>query len=295
MCLSPITIPNQSKYLSLRYRDQYLMSVPCGHCSECQKSKSNEWYLRSWFEFDRLPSDGYVLFDTLTYRPKHLPHLSSYWSMLSPSEDFPCFDYMHIRNFLEALRLCLKRLGYGNCIRHFVASEYGTHKNYTHRPHYHLMLYVSNPALHPFTLSRLISKYWKYGRTDGLPYKKKSYVLDHNVISPSSSNGSKYRTIKYITKYVTKSCQFTAVINDRVDKVMSRLADYATADLDLSASEWLETEFAHRERLKLLRYVNQFHRQSHHFGENALESIDLNDLSKTGCLFIPGIIYAYNT
>lgn len=102
MCLSPITIPNQTKYISLRHRDQFLMQVPCGHCAECQRTLSNQWYFRSYYEWiDVEKSGGYVLFDTLTYSNKYLPHLSDTWSFLSYSEDFPCFDFLHIRNLRE--------------------------------------------------------------------------------------------------------------------------------------------------------------------------------------------------
>ena len=299
MCLSPITIPNQTKYVSLRFRDRFLQQVPCGVCSECQQLNSNQWYFRTYYEWlDVQKAGGYVLFDTLTYSDKYLPHLSDTWNFLSKSEDFPCFDYLHIRNFLQNLRIRLIRAGFlKNSFRYFLSSEYGSHDYYkvngvvrraTHRPHYHLLLFVYDNRIQPLYLSRLISELWKFGRTDGVPYHSYRYVMDKNVILSSSVLASKLRVCRYVTKYVQKSCKFQHELDKRITKVLFRMADYVCTDnSNFTVDEWLESENCHREKLKLLRYVNQFHRQSQHFGESALEDIDLNQLYKDGCLFMP--------
>lgn len=284
MCLSPITIPSQTKYVSLRHCDKFLMEVPCGKCAECQKTNRNQWYYRAWYEYNDLPRGGYCLFDTLTYRNKRLPHLSDTWTFISPSEDFSCFNYQHIRQFIENLRIRLKRAGYGNnAFRYFAAAEYGSIKK-TMRPHYHLMLYVHNPNISPVWLSRLISKLWKYGRTDGIPYKSHQYVMSHNVVAADDTIGSKLRTCSYVTKYIQKSCVYQDILDKRINKVMWRLAEYSDP---VTPEKWLESELAHREKLKLLRYVNQFHRQSQHFGESALGDLDLKQLFRDGCLYMP--------
>lgn len=285
MCLSPINIPNQTKYVSLKYRDRFLMQVPCGTCVECQKTMSNQWYYRAWYEWnDLIKSNGFALFDTLTYRPKDLPHLSRYWSELPKSSDYPCFDPSEIRKFIESLRIRIKRAGFGDCMRYFLASEYGTHRNYTHRPHYHIVLYIHNSVVDPLWLSSQIASLWKYGRTDGIPYKSRKYVLEHNTVFSHASIGTKLRTCHYVTKYVQKSCRFQEELNKRVGIVMWNLANFADP---VTPDKWLQTEFARRERLKLLRYVNQFHRQSQHFGESALGDLDLNELIRDGCLYMP--------
>lgn len=284
MCLTPITIPNQTKYVSLRHRDKFLMEIPCGRCSECERTNRNQWYYRAFYEWQGLPNGGYVLFDTLTYRPSRLPYLSDTWTLLDKNDDFSCFNYLHIRQFIENLRIRLKRVGYSNeSFRYFIAAEYGSIKK-TFRPHYHLMLYVHDPLISPLWLSRLISMLWKHGRTDGIPYKSRSYVLGHNVIPADGSVDSKLRTCSYVTKYVQKSCSYQNILNARIFKVMNKLAEIADP---VQPERWLESEAAHRERLKLLRYVNQFHRQSQHFGELALRDLDLNQLFRDGCLFMP--------
>lgn len=290
MCLSPITIPNQTKYISTKHKDLFLMQVPCGHCAECQKTMSNHWYYRAWYEWQDLDNaGGFVLFDTLTYAPKYLPHISDTWSCIEKKDDYPCFSYHHIRKFMQSLMQRVKRAGYGSCIRYFLSSEYGTHeykngKKLTHRPHYHLLLYVYNNQIDPLWLSKQISDLWYYGRTDGIPYKSKRYVLGKNIVSASDSLGCKLRTCHYVTKYVQKSCQFDKQIQIRKNKVMFALANIADP---VTPDKWLETEAAHRESLKLNRLVNQFHRQSQHFGESALADIDLNQLVRDGCLYMP--------
>lgn len=295
MCLSPITIPTQTKYISLAHRDPFLMQVPCGHCAECSTTLSNQWYYRSWYEWQELSfAGGYVLFDTLTYNDKYLPHLSDTWTFLQKNEDFPCFNYQHIRKFLQLLRTRLIRAGYSkNAFRYFLCSEYGSSEYYNfrgclrkaqHRPHYHLLLYVYDTRIEPVYLSKLIASIWHYGRTDGVPYKGTKYLFDKRVFMSDCSLVTRLYTCKYVSKYVQKSCEFDKQIRVRVVKVMQRLAAYADP---VTPDDWLEKEEAHRERLKLLRLVNQFHRQSQHFGEAALGDIDLNQLFKDGCLYMP--------
>lgn len=286
MCLNPITIPNQSKYVSLRHRDRFMMQVPCGHCAECVSTLSKQWYFRAYTEFDDvMRAGGYVLFDTLTYRNEDLPRLSDVWQFLDKKSDFPCFNYLHIRNFLQNLRIRLFRLGYSkNAFRYFLASEYGTSSSHTHRPHIHIMLYVYDKSLKPEVLSRLIATIWKFGRTDGLPYKTKRYVLEHNTIKNTDKESSRLRTCMYITKYIQKSCLFQDALNKRIHKVMIALAQYADP---VSPDKWLESEYARRERNRLLRYVNQFHRQSQHFGESALSDLDFEQICRDGCVYVP--------
>lgn len=271
------------------------MQVPCGRCAECQTNLSNQWYYRTWYEWqDLVACNGYVLFDTLTYAPKHLPMLSNTWSCLDKTEDFPCFEPIHIRRFLQLLRQRLIRAGYSkNAFRYFLTSEYGSDSRYTHRPHYHILLFVYDNNIDPLYLSRLIGDIWQYGRTDGLPYKNVGYVLGKRVFRADCGLVSRLWTCKYVSKYVQKSCQFQHEIDRRLNKVMFRLAEFVCQPSDdmsntpLSPEDWLDTEEAHRERLKLLRYVNQFHRQSQHFGESALADLDLNQLFRDGCLYMP--------
>lgn len=285
----------------MNHSDQYLMTIPCGTCAECQTVKRNEWYYRSYYEFLRLKELGgkYVYYDTLTYDDNHLPHLSDTWTFVSPDDDMSCFDYSHIRLFLQNLRIRLIRQGYSkNAFRYFIASEYGTsgayvdsrgmHRIGTHRPHYHIMLFIYDDI--PYTdLSVLVSKVWYRGRTDGLPYRDYRYVGEHNCISVDSPEAQRLRVFKYVSKYVEKSCLFSDMLTMRLNVVMNKIAEYVCinsseySDID----DYLSSEAAHRERLKLKRYVCEFHRQSQGYGLYALNDVDLDGLYENGCLYMP--------
>lgn len=282
-CYHPISIINPSKYVSLRYRDRFLLRVPCGKCAYCQKQRSNHWYYRSYWEsqkvFDSGVSSAFVLFDTLTYRDGDLPHFSDFIS-LPKNLDFPCFNSSHLRLFVAALRQVLKRK-YNSNFTYFVSAEYGTSCGYTHRPHYHVLFYVVGD-IQPLELSALVARYWKYGRTDGIPYKTSGYVLSNTF---RKNNANSLRCCKYVSKYVQKSCTFQKTLRHRISSIMKYVASRCA--VDMSPDEWLSTRHADRVRFQLIRRANQFHRQSTEFGAYALESLDVSQLFKTGSLYLP--------
>ena len=136
MCLNPIQIYNRSEKISFRGQ-ALLYTVPCGKCSECKKQKSNEYTLRSYFEYkDTITKGGFVYFDTLTYNDQYLP------------KDYGIshFRRADIILFLKELRVYLSRAGYEvkDNIKYFITSEYG---GITHRPHYHVLFFITVPDL----------------------------------------------------------------------------------------------------------------------------------------------------
>lgn len=282
MCLSPITIPNPTKYISTKHADQFMLQVPCGHCAECEQNNSSQWFYRAWYEFeDCLKAGGFVLFDTLTYDNEHLPHISDFMS-ISKENDFPCFNHQHVRKFRDLLTKRVKRAGYDDVnIRVFLSSEYGVDDRYTHRPHYHVLFYVTG-NISPLVLSRFVGQLWIYGRTDGLPYQTDYYVTSKNVITRDAPLATRLRTCNYVTKYVQKSCEFQSEIDKRINYVMNEI-------VEKMPEGWSETEHCRRLRLRLKRHCNQFHRQSQHFGESALQDIDFEQLKKDGCLWMPSV------
>lgn len=274
MCLNPINIVNRSKFLSREYRQPYFMQVRCGKCVECQKQNSMEWHYRSYHHFKAaIEGKQYVLFDTLTYDNKHLPHLSDFIELPVESLDFPCFSYQDIRHWLVRLRKQLRNRGYKDNFTYFLASEYGHDNLYvddkgrqrrgTCRPHYHVLFFVSSDI--PIdTMSELISRTWQKGKTDGYPYKSMSYVKNHNLIQGNTERS--LRVTRYVSKYVMKSCAFTDEINKRVNLVVG-------AEAFNHDEGWLDSYDGRKYRNDLLRLVGQFHRQSKGFGLSALKGI----------------------
>ena len=208
MCYSPINIINPSKYVSLRYRDRYVMQVPCGKCAACRTAKSNEWTYRLYQHALDTFHNGFVLFDTLTYNKESLPHISDYVD-ISPAVDFPCFSSYDLRLFVADLRQRCKRQ-YKSNFSYFIASEYGTSENHLHRPHYHALFFV-NGSIKPLEFSRLVAAAWHRGRTDGIPFRSPNHVLD-NVFDSMSAGA--LRSLKYVCKYIQKDCTFQKNINE---------------------------------------------------------------------------------
>lgn len=278
MCYSPITIINPCKYVSVNHRDRFLIQVPCGKCAECQKSKSLEWNFRTYYEFIRTfeeSEDNYVYFDTLTYDDSHLPHMSE---IVPELPNIPCFRSSDITKFLKNLRINLSRK-YSideDAFSYFICSEYGSVR---HRPHYHLLLFIRK-KINPLKLSALVSRCWKSGRTDGIPYQNNFYVLKHNVVR-NEHLGDIIACAKYVTKYVEKDCKLQSLIDSRIKH----------AEIILFSKNCPYEKLGSVARQKLLTKissdVDQFHVQSLHFGELALRDIDLEELTKIGCLRMP--------
>lgn len=281
MCLSPINLINPKKNISLYGGLPYRIAVPCGQCADCKKAAQNEWYFRAYYEskytFD---NGGYVYFDTLTYRNEDLPHVSDFFPELKGHiSDFSCFNVDHYRYFLVNLRRQLEYYGFDvkHKLKYFLSSEYGTDDRYTHRPHYHILFYVLDNSLSPIQLSQFISKCWKYGRTDGYQYKGAKYVLDHTFGKKYNSDQFHMQTIcNYVSKYVTKDSSFQKTVDSRIKIIKDKRSH---GDILTDRQEEMIKD--------LVKNMNQFHRQSHGFGEAFYLYNDMNKVLETGMISIP--------
>lgn len=220
-------------------------------------------------------SDSFVYFDTLTYDSSTLPYMSD---IVPDLPHVPCFRSKDITDFLKRLRISLSRKFKidDEAFSYFICSEYGSLHG---RPHYHLLLFFRQ-KIDPLRLSLLVSKTWKLGRTDGIPFRSAFYVNQHNVIK-NSRLGDILAAAKYVTKYVEKDCKLQAIIDKRIK----------AAECIISSDEYpykKRGSVACRKLLtKISTEVNQFHVQSLHFGELALRDIDFDELIKTGCVKMP--------
>lgn len=243
MCINPIQIYNRSSRIS--YRGQALLyTVPCGQCEECKKSKTNEYILRSYIQYkDTLTNKGFVYFDTLTYSNKYLPkHFG-----------IAHFSRKDITLFLKELRIYLTRAGFNvkDNIKYFVTSEYGGKK---HRPHYHVLFFITVPNLTVDTFWYYLNKAWKFG------------FIDRRSTAPTRVVNSQ-AALNYVAKYVQKDQEWQSV----VDAKLARLKRIG-ADAKL---------------LQNLKDYQPFHRQSQGYGENFLKYINLNSLLQNGFVTIP--------
>lgn len=306
-CFNPVRIINPSKVFSFSFADKYVDYVRCGKCAACQQTLQKEWYYRAYYEYiDTIRNGGYMLMDCLTYSPKYVPRVSRY-IRIPRSLNFMCFDYTDFRFFMVRLRRYLKKRGYDveKTLRYFCAAEYGTDETKTHRPHMHILFYVTTPNLDNYTLSRAISACWKYGRTDGIPYKSKTYVDNYTIKNGLSSS---QRVCKYVSKYVMKSSEFQRTIDKRLSAIMfylyeNRFTTFRLGDwkfeLDYfyqvpkevfdynSFESFQSSEFGKKLYRDLKRHLDQFHRQSLGFGVAALGDMDIGEIMETNIISIP--------
>lgn len=283
MCLTPIKFRNPSRYISNYGGQLFDMELPCGQCCECKKATQTEWLFRSFYQCKyTLDNNGYIYFDTLTYAPKYLPHISEFCKEVKAGsdEDFSCFRPSDWRYFLNNLRRQIdyyyKGVGFDTKLhfKYFMSSEYGTSDSGTHRPHYHVLFYITNNVLSPEELSKLVSKCWKFGRTDGIEYNGIEQVKKHTYRSDNLDLPHLLNVCNYVSKYVVKDSIFQKVLDARIKYIDDNYS----------------SEFGKKKRKSLVvNNISQFHRQSQGFGEFGIKYNSIDDIFDTGMMKMPDI------
>lgn len=241
MCISPVTIPNPSlsrQQFSLvgegvRILDQSLSSkelfitVPCGTCVECRNTYYNSILQRAIVE----SLSSYIYFVTLTYDNRHIP------SVTLPNGKIVYFtDYTHIQNLFKRFR---KNNVLDRDFRYLVALEYGDKR---HRPHAHILLFVSrlqsDDKSTPYFIEKLLFDKIKLYFADNVGTRKHpvydclftyrhrytpkgvktnyfvKYVEqdlpDYSFVQ--SDTTTTIKTIRYLIGYVSKGSAFDATI-----------------------------------------------------------------------------------
>lgn len=213
MCKFPVKIknPNKSGYGKKAYgqefgnlitvnpalvpQDDYIM-VPCGKCEECRKTYINSIIQRAIVE----SLTSYCFFITLTYNNEHLPYIDL------NGERFFYADYNHIKDLFKRFRA---NYVLGNReFRYLCVSEYGER---FHRPHFHLLLFVSkldgdNPNT-PYSLESTIFKnLGKYFSINTGTRKNPHY-------EPLYTYKVRGNKTNYYVKYVDND-QFNTIVNN---------------------------------------------------------------------------------
>lgn len=149
-------------------------ACPCGKCNDCAASKYGELAARLQFEVLSYPAECRVIFFTLTYDNKHLPN-----DGVSKSD---------VTDFINKLHVYAKRRGLSDGFRTFVVSEYGTDPRFTHRPHYHGLIFGLDLTEYGMikSFNKAFRSAWRRGRVDW------QFARSNHGVS------------KYCTKYVIK-------------------------------------------------------------------------------------------
>lgn len=149
MCLNPQYIPNKglskgsyaSEHGQLVYipnnlkSNKALRQVPCGKCLECRRSYFNSIKQRGIVE----SMSSYLIFATLTCDDEHMHQLEV------DGETYNYIPYSYIQNMFKRLRADADFMNdIGNReFRYLSVMEYG---DTTHRPHFHLIIFVSKKS-----------------------------------------------------------------------------------------------------------------------------------------------------
>lgn len=233
-CYHPITIYNRSSNFN-PFGNAFQFEVPCGKCLACQESKHQEYLLRAWMEYKQTTevNNGFVYFDTLTYSNRYLP---KYRGVV-------CFRKSDISTMLKKLRIYLERKGFnvkGN-LKYFITSEFG---GKTHRPHYHVIFFVSIPNLNVRIFWRALNKAWIYGIIDRFK------TCQNRVVNSSAA-------LNYVAKYVGKDQEWNENGMSEQQKVLFR---------------------------KDIEQFQPFHLQSQGFGANFLNFVSLDSIINKGII-----------
>lgn len=286
-CSHPISCYTNSKYI-YRGVSRWKQSFACGCCSGCISKQRAEWRVRCYYEalstLDH-SNDSFVLFDTLTYSDEHIKRYSDIFpDMEIPEElDKTSFCRRDVQTFFKRLRISLSRAGYPvkDNLRYILTSEYGTSEKTrgfenTHRPHYHLLFFVTF-SIDPVVFSRFVSEAWICGKTDGVPpsscndccvrkfcngyciYKSPEYVRIERVISNSTTQNC-IKCVNYVTKYISKDMYFFSQLSRNVENLFRWLY---SSDFDSLAVRRFYRKFRSQ--------VLPFHLQSIGFGLSALD------------------------
>lgn len=173
MCYKKKNIKNPIRPDHLTGFDKVHLNVPCGTCPACRKVRSNDWLVRSYFEF--LDNHRQAFFCSLDFDNVHRPSFNGK----------PCFDSEIMKKFLKRLR---KQIG---SFRYFYSTDFG---GFLKNPHYHIIVLPEKR----FTESSFffhIRKTWQQG----------SY---QNVESIDCVNHNRLKAIQYVVSYSTKDVTF---------------------------------------------------------------------------------------
>ena len=190
MCTHKITVTNPTKSFT-EGSTKHKITVPCGHCDECNLNKAKDWSLRYWQEIsDYRAAGGRVAFVTFTYSPEYLPRFTFRDEKNDVYYSIPCFDKSHVKAYNMYIRTHFyQKYGLTSDIQRTATHnskglplktmslpfkyawhcEYGTDN--THRSHLHTLFFLppemcdtpelrgENNAKHFFRQA------WKYGWT----------------------------------------------------------------------------------------------------------------------------------
>lgn len=238
------------EYLTIKSKNFYGIKtnyIPCGKCSECRKAKKAEWTNRAKTEIEEyVMKRGYNAgFITLTYHNQSLPHIPKKF-LKDKTEKIPCFNYEHIKKFIDRIRKHLfDKYKMTDGYRFLITSEYGEKH---HRPHYHGLILFKN--IDHLTMYQIIQDAWT-GSTMQIKNNKKRHTKRYRLgmIGPYKDfiPRDTYSCGGYVAKYICKDIDFEEETKDKLVEM---------------GKKWKNE----------LRHYAPFHKQSMSFGKKITEN-----------------------
>lgn len=158
------------------------VQVPCGKCPNCRSNRASAWSFRLMQE-EKVSFSSYFI--TLTYNTDHVPILKTSGYMSLNKSD--------LQKFFKRLRK-LSTIP----IRYYAVGEYG---GKTFRPHYHIILFNSNPCD--------VARAWS---------------LDNKSLGDVHYGSVTEASVGYTLKYITKRPRIPVHQNDDREREFSLMS-----------------------------------------------------------------------
>lgn len=173
-----------------RDKDNEWLQLPCGKCPDCLARRASGWSFRLMQQEKVSDSAHFV---TLTYNTDHVPISEKGFMTLVKAD---------LQKFFKRLRKLSAEDSLP--IKYYACGEYGGTR---HRPHYHVILFNSNPG-------DVIKAWCLDGKPLGTPY--------FGTVTGAS--------IGYTLKYITKKGKFPLHAND------DRISEFSLMSKGLAAT-----------------------------------------------------------
>lgn len=229
--------------------------VPCGHCPDCLRHRSNVWAHRLEQENKQALSSYFV---TLTYDDENLPQNES-------------VDKKDVQLFFKRLRQFLKRkLELDTKLRYFLVSEYGDSFG---RPHYHSLIFL-NHRVDLLVFMKAVYRSWEKGRIDignvtpgSIRYCSK-YCLKNDANKPYNIDPDTGE-IKYFERVFSLMSRRPAIGANFLTDNMKKYLSQGVFALEIAKDKYIPLARYYKEKSipKDVRRANTIRMMKEYFGE----------------------------
>lgn len=133
----------KNRNLKINEKECKIILAPCNRCQGCKTNRRKEWTTRIELESKYYQNN---LFVTLTYNDENII-IPKYWAKSETGEIIKnpgwwtgTLSKEHAKRFIRSFKEYCRTKYNHTGIKYYLAGEYGTSKEGTRRPHYHIIL-----------------------------------------------------------------------------------------------------------------------------------------------------------